>query len=73
MDPNDLPDIDDNSEVQLEAEVRKTTVEAKKTQLLTLLQVVCWSNYHFLSVSIATLDLKYEHFLGYSIYKLEGC
>ena len=44
MDPNDLPDIDDNSEVQLEAEVRKRTVEAKKTQLLTLLRVVCWSN-----------------------------
>ncbi|XWS17651.1 hypothetical protein CRYUN_Cryun33cG0085800 [Craigia yunnanensis] len=40
MDPNDFPDIDGNSEVQLEAEVRKRTVEAKKTQLLTLLQVV---------------------------------
>ncbi|XVF35351.1 hypothetical protein REPUB_Repub18cG0138200 [Reevesia pubescens] len=40
MDPNELPDIDINSEVQLEAEVRKRTVEAKKTQLLTLLQVV---------------------------------
>ncbi|XWS70259.1 hypothetical protein CRYUN_Cryun03dG0033200 [Craigia yunnanensis] len=40
MDPNDLHDIDYNSEVQLEAEVRKRTVEAKKTQLLTLLQVV---------------------------------
>ncbi|XWS72465.1 hypothetical protein CRYUN_Cryun02cG0042000 [Craigia yunnanensis] len=40
MDPNDLPNIDGNSEVQLEAEVRKRTVEAKKTQLLTLLQVV---------------------------------
>lgn len=41
MDPNDLPDIDGNTAVQLEAEVRQHTVEAKKTQLLTLLQVVC--------------------------------
>ncbi|XP_022756359.1 homeobox protein ATH1-like [Durio zibethinus] len=40
MDPNDLPDMDGNSEVQLEAEVRKQTVEARKTRLLTLLQVV---------------------------------
>ncbi|XVE53910.1 hypothetical protein DITRI_Ditri03aG0040100 [Diplodiscus trichospermus] len=40
MDDNDLPDIDSNSEVQLEAEVWKRTVEAKRTQLLTLLQVV---------------------------------
>ncbi|XVE97663.1 hypothetical protein REPUB_Repub03eG0038200 [Reevesia pubescens] len=40
MDPNELPDIDGNSEVQLEAEVRKRKVEARKTQLLTLLQVV---------------------------------
>ncbi|XP_021276702.1 homeobox protein ATH1 [Herrania umbratica] len=40
MDPNELPAIDGNSEVQLEPEVRKQTVEAKKTQLLTLLQVV---------------------------------
>ncbi|XP_022731187.1 homeobox protein ATH1-like [Durio zibethinus] len=40
MDPSELPEINGNSEVQLEAEVRKWTVEAKKTQLLTLLQVV---------------------------------
>ncbi|XP_022750098.1 homeobox protein ATH1-like [Durio zibethinus] len=40
MDPNDLPDIVGNSDVQLEAEAQKRTIEAKKTQLLTLLQVV---------------------------------
>ncbi|XVF89106.1 hypothetical protein PTKIN_Ptkin19aG0104000 [Pterospermum kingtungense] len=40
MDPNDLPDIDGNTEVQLEVEVRKRALEAKKTQLLALLQVV---------------------------------
>ncbi|GMI89346.1 hypothetical protein HRI_002603900 [Hibiscus trionum] len=40
MDSNDLADVDGNSEVQLVAEVQKRTVEAKKSQLLTLLQVV---------------------------------
>ncbi|XWS26398.1 hypothetical protein CRYUN_Cryun26dG0028900 [Craigia yunnanensis] len=40
MDPNDLTYLGGNSEVQLEAEIRKRTLEAQKTQLLTLLQVV---------------------------------
>ncbi|TYG59903.1 hypothetical protein ES288_D07G024200v1 [Gossypium darwinii] len=40
MDSNDCPNVDGNTEVQLEAELQKRTVEAKKTQLLTLLQVV---------------------------------
>ncbi|XVF48650.1 hypothetical protein PTKIN_Ptkin03bG0207300 [Pterospermum kingtungense] len=43
MDPNDLPDIDGHSDVRLEAEVQKHAVEdleAKKNQLLTLLQAV---------------------------------
>ncbi|KAK8523331.1 hypothetical protein V6N13_113280 [Hibiscus sabdariffa] len=40
MDSNDLADVDGNSEVQLEAEVQKRAVEAKKSQLLALLQVV---------------------------------
>ncbi|KHG28653.1 Homeobox ATH1 -like protein [Gossypium arboreum] len=40
MDSNDCPNVDGDTEVQLEAELQKRTVEAKKTQLLTLLQVV---------------------------------
>ncbi|GMI94993.1 hypothetical protein HRI_003168600 [Hibiscus trionum] len=40
MDSNDLPDVNGNSEAQLEAEVQKRAVEARKSQLLTLLQMV---------------------------------
>ncbi|KAL4318008.1 hypothetical protein GQ457_18G002280 [Hibiscus cannabinus] len=40
MDSNDPPRVNGNSEAQLEAQVRKRAVEAKKTELLTLLQAV---------------------------------
>ncbi|XP_039018771.1 homeobox protein ATH1-like isoform X2 [Hibiscus syriacus] len=40
IDSNDLPDVNGNSEVQLDAEVQTRSVEAKKSQLLTLLQAV---------------------------------
>ncbi|OMO66927.1 hypothetical protein CCACVL1_20920 [Corchorus capsularis] len=40
MDPNELLDVTGNSEVQLEPEVRNRAAEAKRTQLLALLQVV---------------------------------
>ncbi|KAE8654607.1 Homeobox protein ATH1 [Hibiscus syriacus] len=40
IDSNDLPDVNGNSEVHLEAEVQTLPVEAKKSQLLTLLQAV---------------------------------
>ncbi|KAK8610272.1 hypothetical protein V6N13_081435 [Hibiscus sabdariffa] len=40
MDSNDLPHVNGNTEVRLEAQVQKRAVEAKKSQLLTLLQAV---------------------------------